>query len=129
MPTSAPRQCKHHGCGVLVKDGTSRCAAHKLAQWVKRPEVKRMTGRALQRARHALFNREPLCRECASKGYTVPATQRDHIKPLTEGGSDDDDNIQPLCDACHDVKSKAERLRARQGGVKSPEAVKRKPIS
>lgn len=116
MPISAPRQCKHHGCGALVTDGTSRCSRHKLEQWAKRPEVKRQTGRALQRKREELFRREPLCRSCRQNGHTTLATVRDHIKPLAEGGTDDDDNIQPLCSDCHDVKSKDERLRARGGG-------------
>lgn len=39
------------------------------------------------------------------------ATQRDHIQSLEEGGTDTEDNVQPLCDACHDIKSKAERAR------------------
>lgn len=61
--------------------------------------------------RAELFEREPLCRECARIGLLRPATQRDHIVPLEEGGTDANDNIQPLCDSCHDIKSKAERAR------------------
>lgn len=41
------------------------------------------------------------------------ATQRDHIVALEEGGTDDDSNVQGLCKACHDVKSKAESQRGR----------------
>ena len=33
------------------------------------------------------------------------ATQRDHIKPLAEGGADDHTNEQGLCDECHEDKS------------------------
>ena len=113
MPISAPRPCKQPGCSTLVRDGSARCSAHKLQQWVKRPEVKRQSGRALQRKRAELFAREPLCRLCAANGFVTIAALRDHIVPLAEGGADDDDNIQPLCRACHDEKSMAERLRAR----------------
>ena len=112
MPAAAPRPCSHPGCGVLVRDGSARCEKHKRPAWVKKPTaVKRVTGRKLQRMRAELFERESLCRECGRLGLVRPATQRDHIIPLEEGGTDADGNIQPLCDSCHDIKSKAERAR------------------
>lgn len=112
MPAAAPRPCSHPGCGVLVRDGSARCEKHKRPAWVKKPTaVKRVTGRKLQRLRAELFEREQLCRECGRLGLVRLATQRDHIIPLEEGGTDADGNIQPLCDSCHDIKSKAERAR------------------
>lgn len=44
-----------------------------------------------------------LCQMCKRPGYLV-----DHIKPLCEGGSDDDSNKQLLCAPCHDEKSARE---------------------
>lgn len=120
MPIAAPKPCTV--CNALVHDGTIRCAAHKLATWVKHPEVKRTSGRKLQRQRAALFAAEPLCRECSKTGRVSEAVIRDHIVPLAEGGSDDDSNIQPLCQACSDAKSAGERVRGRHrwaGGVAS----------
>lgn len=70
-----------------------------------------MTGRPLQRAREALFAADPLCVECKRHGLVTLATQRDHIKPLEEGGVDSVENTQGLCNYCHDEKSKAERER------------------
>ncbi len=64
--------------------------------------------------RATLFTREPLCAECLRQGRAVPATQRDHIKPLAEGGIDDETNEQGLCRPCHDVKSAAEAQRGRK---------------
>lgn len=66
--------------------------------------------------RAALFQREPLCAVCKTQGLVVLATQRDHIQSLEEGGADDDDNTQGLCEECHEAKSLAERLRARRRG-------------
>lgn len=66
--------------------------------------------------RSALFTREPLCRECKRNGRVSLATQRDHVKPLAEGGADDETNEQGLCDECHEAKSLAEALRGRRGG-------------
>lgn len=66
--------------------------------------------------RAALFQRQPLCVECERHGVVTIATQRDHIKPLAEGGADDESNEQALCDDCHEAKSLAEALRARRRG-------------
>lgn len=64
-----------------------------------------------------LFRRDPLCAECRRQGRVRLATQRDHIKPLAEGGADDRDNEQGLCDECHEAKSLAERLRGRSRSI------------
>jgi 5-methylcytosine-specific restriction protein A len=41
------------------------------------------------------------CLRCGSTGVVLEA---DHIVPLTSGGSDDINNIQPLCGACNRSK-------------------------
>ena len=110
---SAPKPCNKPGCGVLVRDGTARCDKHKPEAWTKKPTAtKRITGRKLQALRAELFTSNPLCAECERQGRVTRATQRDHIKPLAEGGADDASNVQGLCVSCHDLKSEAERLRA-----------------
>jgi 5-methylcytosine-specific restriction enzyme A len=112
MPTASPKPCTQ--CGVLVRDGSSRCAAHQRPAWFRPvPSYKRESGRRLQRKRAELFAREPLCRECDSHGRVSVATIRDHIKPLEEGGTDDDANVQPLCQVCSDAKTKSEAARGR----------------
>lgn len=112
MPSAAPRPCTHPGCGVLVRDGTGRCPKHQKQSWSKKPTAaKRITGRRLQQLRQQLFEREPLCRPCYRQGVVKLATMRDHIVPLEEGGKDVEENVQPICDDCHDAKSKAERAR------------------
>lgn len=117
MPSAAPKPCSQPGCGVLVRDGTSRCGKHQREAWAKKPTVtKRITGRKLQAMRQALFRRDPLCVHCFKAGIVELATQRDHIVALEEGGQDTDDNTQGLCAPCHEAKSLAERLRARRTG-------------
>lgn len=101
-------------CGTLVSDGTARCDAHKLKAWTKYSSApERRRGRALQRDRAALFSREPLCRECSKHGRLAAAVIRDHIVNLAEGGTDTDDNVQPLCQSCSDIKTQAESRRGR----------------
>ena len=92
---SAPKPCNKPGCGVLVRDGSARCDKHKPEAWTKKPTAtKRITGRKLQAMRAELFTSKPLCAECERQGRVRLATQRDHIKPLAEGGADDGDNVQ-----------------------------------
>ena len=116
MPVSAPRPCRHPGCGVLVRDSSGRCEKHQLEAWTKRIETptKRITGRRLQEARKRLFSANPLCVMCDELGIAKLATQRDHRVPLFEGGADDDDNAQGLCDDHHREKTLVEALRARR---------------
>lgn len=83
-------------------------AGRERQAWAKRPDApKRMTGRPLQRARAALFARQPLCVLCEEQGRTTVATERDHIIPVALGGSDHESNIRALCHACNE----AERVR------------------
>jgi 5-methylcytosine-specific restriction enzyme A len=58
---------------------------------------------------------EPLCRTCATRGRTVAADEVDHVVPLFLGGANGEDNLQPLCRACHVEKSIAERRADRPG--------------
>ena len=95
-----------------------RCADHQREAWTKKAKgTKRITGRRLQSMRADLFARSPLCAECERNGRVTLATERDHIKPLFDGGLDDDTNVQGLCEVCHDEKSLGESLRGRRGAI------------
>ena len=73
--------------------------------------------RKWRKIRPVVLEGEPLCRLCAAAGYTVGATTVDHIVPLGSGGTDDWDNLQPLCRPCHDKKTLEENKRAVPVGV------------
>lgn len=77
---------------------------------------KRITGRRLQQMRETLFRSNPLCVICQQAGRVALATQRDHKVPLAEGGTDDPDNVQGLCDACHREKTQQEAARGVRRG-------------
>jgi 5-methylcytosine-specific restriction protein A len=49
-----------------------------------------------------------LCQPCLRDGRTSVGTQVDHIVPKSQGGSDDDGNLQCICSECHRVKSSRE---------------------
>lgn len=65
-------------------------------------------GAAWQRLRLVVLNREPLCRECAKGGRVTAATCVDHILAKAHGGTDDEANLQPLCEPCHRAKTATE---------------------
>lgn len=66
----------------------------------------RIRGRKLQRIRQSVLRSNPLCVHCQSAGRVTVATQVDHIVALVNGGTDTADNRQPLCDACHERKTR-----------------------
>jgi 5-methylcytosine-specific restriction protein A len=49
-----------------------------------------------------------LCQECKRRGRVTIGAVVDHITPLWDGGSDEDDNKELLCTPCHDAKTAAE---------------------
>lgn len=74
----------------------------------RRSSTKLGYGTQWRRLRAYLLNREPLCRECAENGHTELATDLDHIISKHDGGTDDPENLQPLCKPCHSRKTALE---------------------
>lgn len=50
------------------------------------------------------------CRDCGRVAYGKNG-HADHIVPLEEGGSDDEENLAWRCAACHGRKTRAEQRR------------------
>lgn len=124
MPKAAPKPCGQPGCGVLVRDGTSRCPKHPKLEWRKKTtDTKRIGGRKRQALRVQLWAADPHCAHCRQLVDVSGDWERDHIVPLGEGGTEDVSNTQLLCIPCHAVKSEAERargLRRSWAGPKPP---------
>lgn len=80
-------------------------------------------GRPWQRRRERIFRRDKfLCQAHARAGLLRPVSLHgadagicDHIKPLAEGGSDEDINLETLCDECSKAKTARESARGRGG--------------
>jgi 5-methylcytosine-specific restriction protein A len=109
MPARPSRVCTHPGCQALTLTG--RCEKHPAKAWARAEPTKRIRGRKLQTLRAELFERQPLCEPCQAKGKVTIATIRDHRIPLAEGGTDDRENEQAICEACHEAKSQEEAKR------------------
>jgi 5-methylcytosine-specific restriction protein A len=112
MAMAPPRPCPFPKCGQIACTNP----AHQPTAWRPRDGtvVKRIRGRELQRRRARLFARERWCVVCAQDGKRTLATIRDHIIPLAEGGTEDEDNEQPLCLDCSDRKTEDESRRGVQ---------------
>ena len=123
MPIAAPKPCRHAGCGQLVRDGSGYCAAHlddrkigKFADKHRGSRHERGYGSLWEKIRKVILSRDKgLCQPCKRKSKFRPARIVDHIVPKFEGGSDDEINLELVCQACSDQKTQAEALRARQG--------------
>lgn len=81
-----------------------------------RTAAKRVTGRKLQDRNMRIKTRDLFT--CQGCGLVTPPRflQVDHRKPLAEGGTERDDNLQSLCiigpdGGCHGAKSKKEARR------------------
>lgn len=71
-------------------------------------KIKRIRGRKLQERNAWILDHEPLCRICKAAGRIAAATEVDHIVALALGGTEDPDNLQPVCATCNDEKAAAE---------------------
>ena len=78
---------------------------------------KRLTGNSLQKRNNRIKMRDQwTCRLC---GRTTIHLEVDHIIPLSQGGGEDDSNLQSLCAGhgnCHDIKTRNENAFNTRGG-------------
>ena len=113
MTVAHLRYCSVPGCPARVPRG--RCALHDRRtpsrgwQGQHGQTPNRIRGPRLQALREQLFAREPFCRLCPEPKRL--ADIRDHIIPLAEGGTENPENIQPLCTECSLAKSQQEAKR------------------
>lgn len=122
MPTAAPKPCTV--CGVLVRDGSARCEAHKeVGKWGDERRGSRQSrgyGAQWERTRERILRRDSglcQCDECRSTGRVRVATEVDHHIPKsqwrrTHGGSlvgvDADSNLRAINAECHRAKTQRE---------------------
>jgi 5-methylcytosine-specific restriction protein A len=116
MLKAAPKPCNQPGCGVLVRDGTSRCPKHpkanSFADKRRGNRHERGYGSAWDKLRALILARdEGLCQPCVRAHRVSLATAVDHTVPKAEGGTDDPSNLQAICRACHLDKTAAEAKR------------------
>ena len=84
--------------------------------WSKLSRHERGYGTAWDRLRDTILKRDGyLCQMCKVAKRVTSANHVDHIKPKADGGTDDPDNLQALCKACHADKTAGEGAIGRGG--------------
>ncbi|MFA5989699.1 MAG: HNH endonuclease signature motif containing protein [Sphingomonas sp.] len=96
-----------------LKPGTPR-ARRGWSATTRGTRKQRGYGWAWDQLRARILKREPLCRSCRKDGRSVVATTVDHILPKHLDGTDDEANLQPLCEPCHKAKTAREGHKARR---------------
>ncbi len=125
MPTKPKRGCATWGCPNLAEgggvyclecasklglDADSRSYGDKSAEAVANDKWYNST--AWRKLRRSYIERYPLCADCLKRGKITPAKVVDHIVPVLQGGDKfSEDNLQSLCQSCHERKSMAEGSR------------------
>lgn len=108
MPSKPKHPCASPGCPNLVEYGKRFCKEHEKAESRRyekydrnKAAVRRRYGPAWRRIRARYVKSHPYCELCFREGRMVPVEEVHHIKPLSEGGSNDPSNLMSLCKACH----------------------------
>ena len=114
MPYKPKRPCSHPGCPLLTEERF--CEEHdkqetkRYEKYDRDPVVKKRYGRTWKRVRDRFITAHPLCEKCLGKNKTTASTEVHHIKPLSQGGTNDYSNLMALCTSCHS------EITAREGG-------------
>lgn len=83
---------------------TDRYKDRRTRPQLKRPSAHQMGyGVIWRRIRMMHLADEPLCQRCGGAANVV-----DHIIPKAQGGTDDEENLQSLCESCHNRKTACE---------------------
>ncbi len=112
------RPCRHPGCRELTRDGY--CPKHKPKRAARRSSAEWHGWYSLSiwtdGLRPAQLLREPWCRECARRGIRTRATVVDHVRPHKGDWAlfTDRDNLQSLCETCHNRKTAREMAQERR---------------
>jgi 5-methylcytosine-specific restriction protein A len=115
MPSRPKSICRKAGCSTLI-DKPGWCEKHTtLAVGWNQTSIKsaneRGYGWAWKKQRVRIMKRDSgLCQPCLKTGQVSIATEVDHIINKARGGTDDDSNLQAICDDCHKAKTARERI-------------------
>ena len=108
MPMKPKRPCRFGGCPKLTDHKSGYCEDHrKLMQnhyehFARGYDHHKRYGETWRKIRNRYINCHPLCERCQSQGRFKAAQLVHHIKPLAEGGTHDESNLQSLCICCHE---------------------------
>jgi len=108
VPMKPKRPCRYSGCPKLTDHKSGYCEDHrKMMQrhydhFARGYDNHRRYDENWRRIRNRYIASHPLCERCQSLGRFAEAKLVHHIKPLAEGGTHEESNLQSLCVSCHE---------------------------
>lgn len=117
MPRNARplKVCAKPGCHTLTRE--RYCSAHRpLSSWAhEKSTTQRGYGHAWRQLRRQILVRDRhLCQSCLRAQRTSVASDVDHVRPRSQGGTDEPANLEAICKACHQAKSSREGAKGRR---------------
>ena len=108
MARAFPGPCLYPGCPAITLD--QYCEEHAKERNRRKEQNRRSDDRMYsqqwwRRLRQMVLRRELWCRMCRAEGRFTEATEVDHIVPVSQEGTNELDNLQPLCKSCHSRKT------------------------
>lgn len=97
--------CSYPGCNATQPE--PRCGLHRQRMFTDNRESAHSRGydRKWRKLRLSYLTQNPIC-EIKHHCHGAPATEVDHIRPLSAGGERlDEDNLQSACGPCHKWKT------------------------
>jgi len=106
MAQNPLRPCAYPRCPATIREGRY-CPKHKTIasreydKQHRSPDHNKIYGRRWRKIRNLYISKHPLCEECLLVGKLIPADEVHHKRPIDDGGTHADDNLQSLCKSCH----------------------------
>ncbi len=112
--------CKEYGCAEIAGLGASYCDKHSKEHKTHRHDQRRQvrlklyTSSAWKRLRKAKLAQDPICEHCKRKAANVVHHK---IRARLDAAAQlDIENLEALCDSCHNAESQREGQEDRGGG-------------
>lgn len=113
MPRKPAHPCNYPGCPKLTSE--RYCPEHQkitnrnYEKYQRNRERKKKYDARWNHIRKRYAAAHPWCEECLKEGIYVPVEHVHHRVPLSEGGTNDDSNLESVCKSCHS------RIHAKRG--------------
>ncbi|AOZ73102.1 HNH endonuclease [Boudabousia tangfeifanii] len=121
MPRRPKTPCRWPGCPALTD--ARYCETHtkeadtNYRRYERDPEINKRYGSTWRKIRAQYVAKYPLCEQCEAEGRLTPVAEVHHIRPLSHGGTHDENNLMSLCKPCHSRQTAldGDRWRRRNG--------------